>query len=305
MSDGHINKRIADLEKTTARIERKINHLEAVVSTPRQDNLATVEEQNSADHKDKSTPASISTNAAPTNSHESMKPSDQPIPRWRRIWGVIVRMCKWPHWWKAIQTLGIAAAILYAAVSYEQWRDLRHNFEADQRSWIRILYAWPPSPIEQPFQMNASLTNAGKSAVTYLYAHGTLEVVDASDEPSFSIENYHSFDFVAPMFPADNTNFSISPYDQKTLSTRGFSSQELNDLHSGTKYLVVFGIVLYFDQFGPHWYRFCNWHSYGPVGSQVNAGDCSVWNLTGDGLNHMPYPDTRTFYEANKNKLPH
>src|SRR5580698_7458177 len=60
---------------------------------------------------------------SPQNTHEPNK-------RWyRRI-----------PWWKLLEGLGIVGVIWYAGITHLQWRDLRHNFEANERAWISIEY---------------------------------------------------------------------------------------------------------------------------------------------------------------------
>jgi hypothetical protein len=60
------------------------------------------------------------------------------------------------------------------------------------------------------------------------------------------------------------------------------SEKELERLKAGQAYVATFGMIVYFDQFGTHWYRFCNWNAYSTSGV-VTAGSCVGWNIAGDG----------------------
>ncbi|AXC16244.1 hypothetical protein ACPOL_7044 (plasmid) [Acidisarcina polymorpha] len=72
--------------------------------------------------------------------------------------------------------------------------------------------------------------------------------------------------------------------DKVNYKNRFLSPKELEDLRAGRSYLAVFGIVQYFDQFGPHWYRFCAWHGYNQtVPVEFAAINCVNWNQVGDG----------------------
>lgn len=39
-----------------------------------------------------------------------------------------------------ISGIGVAGAVVYAVITYFQWRDLRHNFEIDERAWIKVAF---------------------------------------------------------------------------------------------------------------------------------------------------------------------
>jgi hypothetical protein len=303
MTDPKLPGRVTALEKASNSLNNHLTKIDADIETLRKELTASIEKQNYSDQKRQPTPSPLLVEGAPPDSQHPQPGAVKPIPR-GRFARFVISALKWPRWKGTLQTIGIAGGVLVAVTTLAQLLVVKHNFMVDQRSWVRIAYKWPATPVGEPFQMVASLSNAGKSTINHLYAHGTIEIVDAQNEPSFDIENYHSFDFVAPMFPTDSTDWWVSPYDQKALRTRGFTQPELDGLNNGTKYLAVFGIVIYSDQFGLHWYRFCNWHSFGPIGGQVNAPDCSIWNRTGDGTKHMPYPDTYTFEKANRDKLP-
>jgi hypothetical protein len=285
MSDGHVNKRITDIERTVARIERKLNHLETMIGAPRQEHAAPVEEHDSLNQKEKTAATLALAEKTPSNTAKPKKTSDQTVPGRSPIWRVIVRMGKWPHWVKIAEMAGIAAAIFYAAVSYNQWKDLRRNYKADQRAWVRYDPSWPEINSSSPANLPGTLTNIGKSAILSLEAEGVYEVVDAKDSPSFNMNKPHSRVRTVLAFPSEKTDFSIALIDQTTQAARPLTNDEVERLHSGSAYIAVFGWIIYTDEFGMHWYRFCDWTwaKITPGPGSAQAGGCVAWNAIGDG----------------------
>jgi len=112
-------------------------------------------------------------------------------------------------------------------------------------------------------------------------ADATFEVVDSSQPPSFNSWKRHSRTDQSSLFPSDPPNiFNVTIWDFETKLQRTLTPTEVNDLNTGRSYIAVFGIVAYGDQFGTHWYRFCNYHAYA---GGANADSCIAWNLMGNG----------------------
>jgi hypothetical protein len=89
---------------------------------------------------------------------------------------------------------------------------------------------------------------------------------------------------------ADSSDFGIRLFDQQTKQPRAFTLEEINALQKGTKYAAVFGMIVYNDQFGIHWYRFCAWNpNYGTAMGSANASECVAWNVAGDGKPDVPF----------------
>jgi hypothetical protein len=89
------------------------------------------------------------------------------------------------------------------------------------------------------------------------------------------------------MFPNNAENpIPISrfrPNGQEILLTE----TENNDLAVGNLYAVVFGDVVYADQFGQHWARFCYSYHYNNEPSsfsKFNDKACSDYNAVGDSI---------------------
>ena len=277
MTDGKPNRRISQLE-------RKVHELELLIGQPRQNDQTGIGEQKNPSQEGQETPWQSSIiPPAPANRKNPKKASDQSAPWWKRCVKKVIGL----NWWRILEGLGIVSVIAYASVTYLQWHDLRHNFEVDQRAWVKIGYIWPNLTPDQTAVMNGNLVNFGKSTITWLMADGIFEVVKVGDSPSFSLEQRHSTTSQAPFFPGDSSTFPIQLFDRQTKKPRAFTPQEIDDLTAGRAYAVTFGWIAYGDQFGHHWYRFCGWRGYAPVG-WANASKCVEWNRVGDGKPDIP-----------------
>ena len=78
--------------------------------------------------------------------------------------------------------LAFLAAAIYAAISYRQWEDLRSNFAADQRAWLKAYQTFPATVGNFP---SFSMANLGKSAVLRGDGDIELEIVSNNDTPDF------------------------------------------------------------------------------------------------------------------------
>lgn len=192
---------------------------------------------------------------------------------------------------QGLEIVGLIAGIVYAVVTVLEWNDLRNNFEADQRSWVKISFGWPtnisPQEIFTPIEF---FSNSGKIPITSIRAEGAVEVVPVDKPPSFSLYGNHPGDMESALFPGDkDSGFPIKFVGPDTKQPRPFTAQELDSLRTGSAYVAVFGVVVYNDQFGVHWYRFCDWKNYSPATIHARSGPCVEWNLIGDGLKSAPY----------------
>jgi hypothetical protein len=183
-----------------------------------------------------------------------------------------------------INSLGVVGALAGALTTYLQCSDVRHNFQVEQRSWARIGFALPdqvPMP-GQPAFVLSQIANAGKSPITDLWAQGTYEVVDADSPPSFSMHQPNNNLSRMSIFPGDSVSFSVFLLQHDPIAPRSLTALESDKLLSGRAYIVVFGIIIYSDEFGQHWTRFCAWKGY-LNGVQVHSQPCTAWNRTGEG----------------------
>jgi hypothetical protein len=201
-----------------------------------------------------------------------------------------VKQKPWRHktfeWWKArVEFVGIFFAIGYAIVTYMQWYDLRHNFEVDQRAWVKATPNWQTEIVtDRKTGMYFELSNLGKSAISVLTGFGGLDLVESNTPLQLDVNEHRSVWFIkGPIFPGDKIPFEIDLLDQQRNRERPFTPQEAEELRTGKKYLVASGIIGYTDQFGYHWFQFCVTKSYFNE-MMVDGMHCALWNIIGDGM---------------------
>jgi hypothetical protein len=81
-----------------------------------------------------------------------------------------IRMWVWEPWKRGLSVAAGLATVGYAVITWHQWRDLRHNFQVDQRPWIDItdfrpMDKWYWNATAGTFIVNMSFTlrNTGKT----------------------------------------------------------------------------------------------------------------------------------------------
>lgn len=272
MADRNTNDRIGSLEKEVKGLHNQLVRLNSEIGTIRQEHVTAISKEKGAEKEHPTTPTAIPVKGIPPNSTSAGKSREDGKPRWRQILDVVA----------------ILAGIVYAIVTCWQWLDLRHNFEADERSWIQVEYAWPDLISYEPnatVQAQAHMRNVGKTPTTKIQAHGVMELVDADQSASFNIAQFHSSLYTGPVFPTQDAVFPIELFNGN--APKPFLRDEFDDLHSGKRYLVVFGYVLYDDQFGTHWSRFCSWKAYSTARTDFHIRDCVPFNQVGNGLQNL------------------
>lgn len=250
----------------------KIRH--ALSNAPLQQDKTGTSPQDTATQKDNAAsgePAAIpKVDPAPSNTDQSKHPWYKTVQGWKSL----------------LEVVAIPFAIGYAVVTFQQWHDLRHNFEVEERAWLKIDYAVPDN-ITSNAAVEIRITNIGKSVALRGVADTMLEIVDSKNDPSFEPVAYHYKTSLPPLFPADKQTFTVTRTpNNPDGSPRPLTGTELQGLTTGHSYLAVYGRVVYLDQFGMHWTRYCTWHSYaqGPNANSVfSAGACVNWNAVGDG----------------------
>ena len=271
MPSDQSNRRILAVENEVKKLRGEINRLTSEVSTIRQQNETSVAPQQAPDHKHDA-----------TQRKPSLPPQIPPTPadskQANKSW------YKTLQGWKTLfEMVAIPFAIAYAVVTGFEWRDLKHNFDKEQRSWVKIAYSWPPLTTNQDIAMNGVLINVGKSPVRYLFAEGVVEIVDVMGTPSFNFKQRHTTHNDMVLFPSDTSAMSLPLWDQQTKKPRPFTPEEISSLQAGRSYLAAFGDMIYADEFGVHWYRFCSYTTYLPGLYVDNPYPCVYWNRMGDG----------------------
>ena len=264
----HLNKRISKLEERVGHLER--------LNTPRQEDPHTAgphkdAEQDSEPAPGKSPPTNRSAN---NGANSTYKRKSDGHPWWIRMW-------VWKPWKRVLTVLVGLAGIVYAFVTYWQWRDLGHNFSIDERAWIMPIYGYPKTLTpERTASATLMLKNVGKSPALRIDVIASGEIVDSKLPPPLSGRHkggtLRLSTMAFPQVELDPTEIFLGATERK------FTTEDLERLMSGRAYMVVFGIIQYADQFGDHWSRFCGWHSYRTEAS-YNARDCTLFNAVGDG----------------------
>lgn len=185
MTDGHINSRISNLEKTVARIERKLNHLEIVVSTPRQEHVDAVGKQ---DHNhDEQGETESSPTISPQGKPNTVK-TKSPNEKW---YNSFQWWASHPfEWWKhRLEIVALAAGVGYALVTYFEWRDLQHNFEKQLRAYLGLNGVGLICPDCAP---NAALPgNSSDLVIIHVKNFGQTPAYNATYTVNFQMEPPH------------------------------------------------------------------------------------------------------------------
>ena len=189
-------------------------------------------------------------------------------------------------WKAALEIVAIPFAIGYAIVTGLQWYDLRHNFQVDERAWIKVETLYPPQPTAD-FGVIINASNVGKSVVTKSLTEVDIQLLKNSASPTMVFPEHHTRAIQAIMFPNTNREITRRGLWNADGSLRQLQQGEVMDLIKGAAYIVTFGQITYTDQFGAHWTRFCTWQTYVSVpftqSMAFAARPCADWNSVGDG----------------------
>jgi hypothetical protein len=211
----------------------------------------------------------------PSNSSESKKPWYKTLDGWK------VRL----------ELIAIPFVIGYAVITFFQWRDLRHNFEVDQRAWLKVDVGMPAT-LSQQAPVVVTVRYVGKSPALKLFGGVIVQVVDAKSAPAFPPGKAELRNVLVNMlFPSDLTTFTSGRTPNNPDGTlRALIDDEMQGLAAGNTYLAAFGIIAYQDQFGDHWTRFCTPKSYQTGPKDFYWRSCVAWNSAGDGLTKWGSP---------------
>jgi len=110
---------------------------------------------------------------SPSNTQQPKKPWYQTIEGWKAVFEIVA----------------IPFAIWYAVITYFQWRDLRGNFQIDQRAWVGIVAISPDEPEESDGEFSfkdlwISMRNSGKTPALRMSAENLKIVRQPDRDPS-------------------------------------------------------------------------------------------------------------------------
>lgn len=106
-----------------------------------------------------------------------------------------------------------------------------------------------------------------------------MMVVKRGNTPPFDIPGPILHAHASALFPSDTQELVINAPDRPGGSN--VTSADFESLRNGDTYVVVYGGVVYKDQFGTHWTRFCNWTAY--ADGNYSADACVSYTSVGDG----------------------
>jgi hypothetical protein len=165
-----------------------------------------------------------------------------------------LRIAKLLNW---ITAIGVVGAFVYAGITYLQWRDLQHNFEADERAWIAFNFAFDS---ERKFSEGHTMTpgkmfdgnvvmrfeNSGKSPILRTEVHTWVEILDHNATPTFSLDTIHPIGRFGPIFPGKFMDANIRRHNPRDGSEFNPTDRELDDLKEGRDYVGIRNLRRYF-----------------------------------------------------------
>jgi hypothetical protein len=200
------------------------------------------------------------------------------------------RMVRFIWNFQFLEGLGVIAVIAYAGLTYSQWRDLQRHFMVEQRAWLKADIAIPPRGFNITGTVGG-ITNVGKSPAFHAVMQSAFQIIDNDKGASF---NYppEPRAFFPIIFPSDRS--AVYFLEQGAVNARSLTPREKEGLEQGSFCVVIFGRIVYDDQFGTHWTQFCAWNYYGPPGAHTcQTGSCVKYGAVGDGIPRSS-PDAHT-----------
>jgi len=185
-------------------------------------------------------------------------------------WGTQIRCAKRLN---AITAFGAGAAIIYALITYFQFRDVHRNFIVDQRAWLQL----DERPIltftdDNNIVAQGAVRNVGKSFA--LKVGYTAEVTTKLTPDEIGDYMLHPKDAVT------KPSVSVIGPGQRIYMDMGahphpLAAESIDAIKKGTKFLFFFGTITYDDIFGGHHKtQSCLQYTNSPGGPQ----DCQTGN---------------------------
>jgi hypothetical protein len=222
---------------------------------PIEPTLSSISPKNAAADKGPKTSAKSALGSKVEPSPKDEKDSSHRKPNDTPIWKIVLEC--------AAVVIGIIVAIIY----YEQWKAMDTSMKIDQRAWMSLAQITNSGKfaIGEPFAVNVSYKNIGKTPARNVYATATIEPREQGQDPRFErdLENAVPVGLMIP-----NADF----YGSATLTTchlegngvRGptftcpLTEDEYKAVENGNQTVYIHGRVAYDDVFGHHhWFKFC------------------------------------------------
>ncbi|MGA8150095.1 MAG: hypothetical protein WB952_04040 [Terriglobales bacterium] len=109
--------------------------------------------------------------------HVDPTPNDPQKPN--KHWHHIIKTIQWLRslpGWRILQGIGIIAGVVYAAVTYLQWKDLRNNFTNDERGYVQSVFPTFASNLAEnvPIHVNMIFLSGGKTPTRNVMTYGCV-----------------------------------------------------------------------------------------------------------------------------------
>jgi hypothetical protein len=115
-----------------------------------------------------------------------------------------------------------------ADVAYTQWQDLRHNFQVEQRAWVKIDYGFPHViTTDTTAAVSVRYFNVGKSPALDVEILTTTQIVNNLTEPSFVIAPGKSQSFSNILFSPGDSDAPPVFAEGSPLGGRKFTTDEV------------------------------------------------------------------------------
>jgi hypothetical protein len=187
-----------------------------------------------------------------------------------------------------VEVLTLIFVIIYAGITFFQWRDLRRNFEINERALMKATVQIPPA-FTDPLTAAIRFTNVGKSVAERAYSEVLFEVIPRDERPDFGKGKPATTNDMTPTFPEDYHDETVMLHTSDGITAQPMTPTELDSLRNGTAYVAVYGAVIYTDQFGTHWTKFCSSAMYRP--GTYTTHWCTAYNHLGEGATVSIKPD--------------
>ncbi len=236
------------LNKRVTRLEERLSHLERI-NAPRQKNITADPQHKNAQDENKGT--------EPVAARGAIRPApdycDTSQNKWYKTFG------RWIWRFRTLEGIGIIAVVVYAWLTYQQWKDNSNAFKTDQRAWLTM----------RGFKLNAELTPDADFTLAILMQNtGKTPAVDSMVQDAWIIDASAPRPF--QWVPNTAVNNGVIPpnapdfYVEMRSPLRRPRSDEFREYQALRRRFYVTGMFRYRDIFRQeHWTSFCAFHSFG------------------------------------------
>lgn len=180
--------------------------------------------------------------------------------------------------WRALEGIGIIAAIVYACISILQWRDSHRAYQLDERPYMKAAYERPDIVLGKPIETAGDLMNVGKTPAMSVHAWIEVELLRSNEEPHLVGHQIVHHNGTGILF--NNEKIRDGPFPRMSGPENEaipLSDEDVANLTSGRCYVSIHGVIEYFDIFGnKHWTHTCQWFAYSR--GVFLADECSTYN---------------------------